>query len=123
MPIGGAEAFPKDSELACGVAGRVASKGLALLACRGTDTGRQDETNDASDCSKHLLGDCCDLTSSFRGHVSSEDTVLYLTVPGRIDCLFAAHMIHVRTPAGSPAAGFGMVPDSALTMEKLYRQC
>lgn len=28
-PIGGAEAFPKDSELACGVAGRVASCVLA----------------------------------------------------------------------------------------------
>jgi hypothetical protein len=100
------------------VASRVGLR-LALLACRGTDTGRQDETNDASDCSKHLLGDCCNLTMIPWARVQRYSC----TVPWRIDCLFVTHMIHVRTPAGSPAAGFGMVPDSALTKEKLYRQC
>ena len=98
--VGGAEAFPKDSELACGVAGRVASCVAGVLGHRYG----QDETNPATDCSaewgekeeerrkclQQTLGDYRNLTI-FRGQVSS-DTV-------RIDCLkitgrpsFVAHM-------------------------------
>jgi hypothetical protein len=95
--------------------------GAPTLAIR---AGWQHETNHANDCSgcgrfAANTYSAIAAISQFRGHVSS-DTVLYCT--RKVDCLFVAHMIHVRTPAGGPAAGFGMVPDSAFTKEKPYRQ-
>lgn len=112
--MSGAEAFPKDSELACGVAGRVASCVAGVLGHRpygGSDTGRMKRTlrviavqggakeRDFGSL-QQTLGDCCNLTI-FRGHVSS-DTV-HVLYQERFDCLemtdvrsFVAHMIHVR---------------------------
>lgn len=87
--VSGAEAFPKDSELACGVAGRVASCVAGVLGHRpygGSDTGRMKRTlrviavqggakeRDFGSL-QQTLGDCCNLTTVtiFRRHVSSDN--------------------------------------------------